>query len=231
MIARSLHVLVLCGGRGSRLRPLTDTKPKSLVDVNGRPLIDSVLGCLEGQGVTNVKLCTGFLGSKFESYVDSYTGQLELKISYLDESASMNERILEASRDITENSTILIVYGDTIADVDISLLLDDFQKNSRLPMITVFRVRSPFGLMTLEGKFVSSYEEKPMIPGFVNIGFMLLQKSDVACMDQFDSFESFLTGTIEQGLLRAHVHEGFHHTVNTLGDLIDLRSELKKREF
>src|SRR6185437_1849472 len=140
-----LTAIILCGGRGERLRPYTDTLPKALVPLNGRPLLDHVLRYLRLGGVRRFVLCTGHLAEKIESFAAGSTEFRDATICVNSGNASMIDRILDASSHVGAHA--LVCYGDTLANVDVGALLGSHRASDAAATLTIYPLHSPFGIV------------------------------------------------------------------------------------
>ncbi|MCH2663835.1 NTP transferase domain-containing protein [bacterium] len=172
--AQSPSVCILCGGRGTRLKPTTDVMPKALVQLNGRPVLDYVIEFYSRKGLKRFILCVGY---KAELIRDYYADPPEgTKIRFSDEGveASMLHR-LYALRD-TFDGSLIVSYGDTFIDLDLDLLLKTHVDREAEATIVTANIRSPFGLVKQDGQgWVTSFVEKPLLNYY--IGSFVLQRS------------------------------------------------------
>src|SRR3989338_1043127 len=121
-----VKIIVLCGGKGERLKPITEEIPKPLIEMDGKAILDHALELYSKKGFKDFVLCVGYKGEMIRTHFRDNTNY---NIEYIDsgENASMLKRIYDA-RNLSGNTTI-IAYGDTYADVDFDSLLK-FHKDS-----------------------------------------------------------------------------------------------------
>ncbi|MBA3857799.1 MAG: nucleotidyl transferase [Cyanobacteria bacterium PR.3.49] len=130
-------VLVLCGGRGSRLGSVTETAPKCLVDIGGKPFIEHQLGLLKRKGAKKVYLLTGYLSAQVEKFV-SDAGDLGLSIECLsdgDELKGTGGAVAQAAKSMS--GTMAVMYGDSYLDIPMSSVCQRFQKCARPSLMTI----------------------------------------------------------------------------------------------
>ena len=114
---------ILCGGLGTRLRPLTDTAPKPMVDVNGIPFLGHLVNQLVSQGVTRLVLMTGYLGDQIRTHFgDGKRYNCDIVYSHGFETWSTGRRLLEAG--VLLDSRFLLLYADNFALVDLHQVLE-----------------------------------------------------------------------------------------------------------
>lgn len=119
-----IPIAVLAGGLATRIRPLTESVPKAMLEVNGRPFIDLQLELLYKKGLRKVVMCTGYLGEKIKDHVDDGS-QFGLQVSY----SSDGDKLLGTGGAILKampllGNTFFITYGDTLLDDNYELLVD-----------------------------------------------------------------------------------------------------------
>jgi glucose-1-phosphate cytidylyltransferase len=222
---RSLTAVILCGGRGERLRPLTDTTPKPLLQVNGRPMLGYLLEHLIQFGIREFLLCVGYKAELFEEFARGAAGPGRIRCLNSGE-ASMTERLCEARARVVDQA--LICYADTLADVDIRSLLEAHETGNYEATITVYPYRSPFGTVAFdETGRVLRFEEKPQLPYWINIGFLLLEKRSLRRLRPDASLPEFLTELAARRALGVHRHLGRHWTANTETELRQLAAALR----
>ena len=141
-----LTVLILCGGKGERLRPLTNNMPKPLIAVNNKPILSYIFDHLTKYNVNDYVIATGYKSHKIEKYLL----ELKPKISYktvFSGDVDIIQRIKDASKYI-END-FMVLYGDTISDVDIGRLIEFHRSHNNPITITVWPLRTQFGLVEI----------------------------------------------------------------------------------
>ncbi len=209
-----LTAILLCGGKGERLKPFTDTLPKPLVPLNGRPLLAHLLSYLGTAGISRFVVCVGYKAETIEQFIRDY-GKSKWEITCVDSGdASMTDRIIDARRHFTGRA--IICYGDTIANVDIMGLLKKHQLNDALATLTTYPLHSPFGIVEFDdSERVRTFVEKPWLPYWINIGFMLCEPEAFKFLKPGSDMPDFLSALAAAGRLFTHQHSGKHLTVNT----------------
>lgn len=218
--------LILCGGRGERLRPLTNEIPKPLLSVNGRPLLAYVMRHLHDHGIRDFLLCTGYKADMFEEFAhQSSSCTWTIRCQNTGE-ADIAERLRAAQQLVRGRA--LVCYGDTLADVDLTELSRVHKSRRVEATITVFPYRSPFGIVAAdEDSMATGFEEKPQLPYWVNIGFMLCEPTALARLRPGTDFPAFLEHLARERTLAVYRHLGRHWTANTEQELRDLATQLR----
>lgn len=209
-----ITAILLCGGKGERLKPFTENLPKALVTLNGEPLLQHLLKYLAASGIKRFVICVGYKAEKIEYFIRELKdpGWEVLIVDSGD--VSMTDRLLDARAHVQGAS--LICYGDTLANVDLCALQKDHRGSGALLTMTVHPLRSPFGIVSFdEFKRVRNFEEKPLLPYWINIGFMLCHPEAFNYLKPDSDMPAFLSLLANAGALFAHEHDGRHLTVNT----------------
>jgi glucose-1-phosphate cytidylyltransferase len=230
------ELILLCGGRGVRLRPLTDLVPKALVPVRGRPIIDYIVDFFAGQGVEKMTFCTGYQGQKIRDHF-SERSDLSLTFSDLGEDASMLQRIYAASKSVANGSgdgRFLVAYCDTFLNLDLNAFLDQHQSSDMLASIVTGKFKSPFGLVEIgEGDTVAGFREKPQYDYYIGTSVfeqraMELVGPDLLEMPDGTGLVSLISRMIEQRKLGAYQHTGLNVTFNTHSEWVEAEGELAR---
>lgn len=219
--------VVLCGGKGERLRPFTESMPKPLVPLRGRPLLDHLLDWLVGQGLRRFVLCTGHKAEQIERHVAA-SPRSGVEVTCVDSGeASMADRILDARPRVPGRA--LVCYGDTLANVEVARLAEEHGRAGALATVTVHPLRSPFGIVEVDeaSRRVLGLHEKPVLPHWINIGYVLCEPAALDLLQRGSDLVAFLGRVAGLGRLQAHLHTGKHLTVNTEKERSQAESEIE----
>jgi NDP-sugar pyrophosphorylase family protein len=212
--APAVTAVILCGGRGERLRPFTELLPKSLVPIGDRPLLGHLMDYLATRGVRRFVLCTGYKKEAIESFAAGLAPS-GWQIECVDSGdAPMIDRLLDALPHVIGRA--LVCYGDTLANVDLAALTAAHERGDASATVTVHPLESPFGIVQADADgFVESIREKPRLPHWINIGFVLCDREAFGSAERGMDLVGFLDTLVRSRRLRAYRHEGRHLTVNT----------------
>jgi glucose-1-phosphate cytidylyltransferase len=215
-------VVVLCGGRGTRLQEHTHSIPKALVEIGGRPILWHVVRIYASQGVRRFVLCTGYLGEMIERFVadESWPEPVEIECvdTGLDTPTGGRIKLIEDRVDGPFQAT----YADGVADIDLGALSGFHRAHGDLATVTVVRPRSQFGVAELDGDDrVRGFEEKPQIDQWVNGGFFVFEPGVFEYLEQSSVLEreplERLSGDRQ---LHAYRHGGFWDCMDTYKDAV-----------
>ena len=216
-------VVILCGGRGTRLREHTETIPKPLVEIGGRPILWHVIRIYAEQGFCRFLLCLGHRGEMIEEFVrkDGLPAGLEIECVDTGEETPTGGRIA-AVGDRVEGDRFCATYADGVADLDLRSLLAFHRGHGRLATITVVRPELQFGVARLDGAGrVEGFVEKPRFEGWINGGFFCFERGVLAYLDEDSVLErETFERLAADGELRGYRHSGFWDCMDTYKDAV-----------
>ncbi len=176
----SLKALILCGGKGKRLRPLTDNVPKPLLNLGGKPILEWQMLLLMKHGIRNIILATGYLGEKIKEYFRDGS-DLGVKIEYQQEDP---ENPLGTAGPIKAavdrlSDVFVVLNGDILTTMNILRLLRVHRETNASVTISLVKLRSPYGIIETNGYLVTKFVEKPFLPYYINAGVYVFNKEIV----------------------------------------------------
>ena len=165
-----MKAIILAGGRGKRLKPVTDYVPKPLVPIKNIPIIDWQIKYLKKFGIKEVIICTGYKADMIESYLNMKKLGIKIKFSIEKSPLGTGGAIKKAGKMINEKS-FFVINGDTITNIDLRKLAS--KKNS----IAAIELRTKYGILEVESDKIINFKEKKEIPDtWMNAGIYHLQK-------------------------------------------------------
>lgn len=190
-----MKAFIMAAGKGTRLKPYTDTCPKCMMDINGKPLLQIWLENLEKAGIKEVLINTNHLAEKVENFLKSHKTSLKIKISR-EEKLLGSAGTLKANENFIENNeSFLIVYADNLTNTDLNALIDFHMDNKSrkdfLLTMGLFETSRPkeCGIAELNshGEIVS-FIEKPENPqsNLANAGIYVCEKKIFDFLDKKD---------------------------------------------
>ena len=216
--------IILCGGRGERLKPLTDSIPKPLIEINDKPILTYLINYLKACGLSKFIIASGYKSECISSFFKNNFTDLDIQIVDSGE-VDIITRIQDCLKFIKND--FMILYGDTLADVNFNELFNFYKDKNCLGTITLYPLKSQFGLVELNQNCqITQFREKPILNQFINIGYMLFKQSVIPDFYKYDDFVSFLHHFTEQGKLFGFKHDGIHITVNTLTELEQAKNQI-----
>jgi NDP-sugar pyrophosphorylase family protein len=215
-----MEAIVLAGGKAERLGDAAGGRPKSLVDVAGRPLVAYQIGRLAAAGVERVIMSVAAgQGDAFEAALAGLGA--EVVCAEEPERLGRGGGIKFAAQKRDEAGEVLAMNGDELVDVDFEALLARHRETGAAATVTVARPASPFGVVELtDGDVVTGFSEGGRIPYWVNCGVYVLSAGAIERFPDIGDHESTTFPELaSEGSLRAFRHEGLWLTVNTPKEL------------
>ena len=225
-------VLILCGGRGTRLQQGRDSIPKALVEIGGMPIIWHIVQCYLAAGFLNIWLLTGYLGDQIESFVDAVDWPSGARVESIDTGLDTptGGRVAAVAERLGDDDFCL-TYGDGLSDVDLGLLLAEHQSSGAAASLTAVQPQMQFGVLELDGEHVTGFDEKPQSERWINGGFICAGRPLVELLDRDSVLEKApFERLAESGQLRAHRHSGFWACMDTYKETLMLNDLYDRNE-
>jgi glucose-1-phosphate cytidylyltransferase len=219
-------VAILCGGRGARLQEHTQSLPKPLVQVGGRPILWHVISIHISHGFSDFLLLTGYRGDRIASFAADSAWPADVRIRCIDtgEDTPTGGRLHRAA-ELLEHDRFCLTYADAVADLDLGALIDHHDQAGAAATMAVVRPRLPFGVARLsgDGELVAGFDEKPVSEHWVNAGFFCMEPAVLSLLtDQSVLEREPLSALAADGRLSAFRHRGFWHCMDTYKDAVAL---------
>ena len=170
-----MQAVIMAGGRGTRLHPLTEHLPKPMLPVGDRPLMEIIIEQLREAGVKQVQITTCHKGEKIEEYFGDGKN-FGVQLSYVPEQEPLGTAgglgLLDPPKDTT-----LVINGDILTQLNFQAMLMFHRMHRAVLTMAVRRYdfQVPFGVIECEGPYVQGLSEKPSFNFFVNAGIYLLE--------------------------------------------------------
>jgi len=240
-----MRVVILCGGKGTRIRELSESIPKPMVAIGGRPILWHVMKIYDFWGWRNFILCLGYKGDMIKDYFLRYrasvcditveTAAVD-RIQYHDCDAledwrvtladtgmdtMTGGRIARVERNLEDDDDFMVTYADGLADINIEALIAFHRKHGKMVTVTAVHPAGRFGELELANDgVVTAFAEKPQVSsGRINGGFFVIKRKFV---------ESYLSNDVnlilereplkrcaEDGQLMAFKHDGYWQPMDT----------------
>ena len=239
-----MKVVILAGGKGTRISEESQIKPKPMIEIGGKPILWHIMKIYSFYGFNEFVICCGYKGHMIKEYfVDYYMLQSDSTFSLADERILVHENHIEPwkvtlvntglntmtagrilkIKEYIDSDEFLLTYGDGVSDVNIKKLLKFHYKNGRTVTITTTRPTGRFGALKInkETNQVGGFKEKAREDqSWVNAGFMVLDKKIFEYLG--DGSEMLEAGPLETGAkngeVTAYKHDGFWSPMDSMRD-------------
>jgi len=234
--------VILAGGRGTRLAEATETRPKPMIEIGGRPILWHIMKIYAAHGITEFIVCVGYKGYVIKEYFFNYhLHTADVTLNLADNSMAVHHIRAEPWRvtlvetgldtmtggrlkrvsDYIGDETFCMTYGDGVGDVDIGATIRQHEAKGRLATVTAVRPPARFGALATRDDIVESFQEKPIGDGgWINGGFFVLSPLviDRIAGDDTTWEDEPLEGLARDHQLAAYRHAGFWQPMDTLRD-------------
>jgi len=253
---RKEKVVILCGGKGTRIREETEFRPKPMVEIGHKPILWHIMKIYASYGFNDFVLCLGYKGEMIKEYFLNYEimnsdftielgsnrKHIQIHDSHVKDrwnvtladtgTSSMTGARLKQIEPYIETDNFMLTYGDGVGNIDLKKLLEFHASHKRIATITGVRPPSRFGELVTQGSTVTEFSEKPQIrEGYINGGFFALNRKvfDYLSEDEGCIFEREpLEKLANDDQLRVFFHNDYWHCMDTLRDLDILEKEWHK---
>jgi NDP-sugar pyrophosphorylase family protein len=176
----NFYALAIAGGRGERLKPLTDSIPKPMVPLNGRPMIAYQVDWMLSHGVTDVIFLCGYLGEKIQEYFgDGRRFGFNAHYSFEEQPLGRGGAVRKGMAMVPKSSrTVLVTNGDNVTDQPLSEMLELHRSRKALATMMLVPYPSQYGVVETDGAgMVTQFVEKGRLPFWINAGVYLFDRS------------------------------------------------------
>lgn len=226
---RDNTVVIMAGGMGLRLRPLTESTPKPMLPVGGKPMVQHTIESLRAEGFANFVLAINYLGNQIEEHFGDGSG-LGVRITYVKEEQPLGTGGALSLLEGSFASPVVLVNGDVLLSARLADMLDYHHSHSADITVGVkaLDTQIPFGVIELEGNHIVAMREKPVYRDFVNAGVYVLEPSVVGSVPYAVRLD--MPDLVAEWLGRRKVFAyPMHESWRDLGHVDDL--ELARRDY
>jgi len=227
-----LYALIVAGGEGQRLRPYTEDRPKGMVPVNGKPLLEYSLDWLRNNGVDHVVILCGYRadvlmdhfkdGSSRGQHIEYYVEQTPL---------GRGGAFKKGFSFVPPGEEVVIgMNGDNLNTQDLAPLLQQHRERGAAVTVILTQLRSPYGIADLgsDGR-ITGFHEKPLLPHWLNAGVYAISSGVFPMFPDLGDHEDSTFPTLAgAGRLFGFQSNAYWKAVDTVKDLIEAGKELKE---
>jgi len=241
-----VKVIILCGGRGTRLKEETEIRPKPLVEIGGKPILWHIMKIYAHYGFNDFILCLGYKGEKIKEYFLNYEAmssdftirlgnrnnirfhsnhqEKDWNVTLVDtgEEAQTGARIKRIEKYI-DSDLFMLTYGDGVANINVKSLLEFHKSHGIIGTITGVHPSSRFGEFVIKKNKLIKFHEKPQVSeGLINGGFFVFNKVFLKYLKEDDNCyleKEPLENLTSEGELMVYIHDGFWQCVDTYREL------------
>jgi dTDP-glucose pyrophosphorylase len=194
-------VVLMVGGLGTRLRPLTENIPKPMLRVGGCPILETIIKGFVDSGFTNITMCLGYKSNVIQDYFQEGSG-FGANIDYIVEEKRMGTAGALTLLTNKLEQPFFVMNGDLLTNVNFEKMLDFHEAhNSKATMcVREYDIEVPYGVVNVDNENIISIEEKPIHSFFVNAGIYILEPG---CVDLIPANEFYDMPSLFEKLIEA----------------------------
>ena len=227
IIKNTTTVIILCGGKGLRLRPVTINTPKPLIKIDSKTILEHIINQFLKFNINNFILATGYKSNVFSNFIKKKYKKLNIKVVHTGVNKDIIFRLTKSLNLAKEN--IIVCYGDTLIDININKLIKSYIVNKKKITITSYRLKSQFGILTINDNLdVTKFYEKPSLNIWFNVGYFIFNKKFKIKIEKFKTFKNFLKIMAVSKYIKSFKHYGKHITINTISELEEAKTQINK---
>lgn len=175
-----MYAFIIAGGRGERLKPITDSRPKSMAPINGTPVLEHQVRWMRSQGVTDVVFLTGYRAEAIRDHFGD-GAKFGVRAHYSHETTPLGRggAVRQGFRMVPKNEDpVLVTNGDNITNLDLSQLQTIHRDRDALATLMLTRYPNQFGVVHVDDRdMVEEFAEKRPLPLWINAGVYLFSRS------------------------------------------------------
>lgn len=241
-----MKTVILCGGKGTRMREETEFRPKPMVEIGGRPLLWHIMNIYAHYSFKDFVVCLGYKGSMIKQYFLNYEAmnndfsiqlgsrtaiqyhnnhnEADWRVTLIDTGAEAQTGArVKKIESYIDTDVFMLTYGDGLSNINIKNLLEYHKSHGKIGTVTGVHPPSRFGELVMKSDRVESFSEKPKtINGLISGGFFVFNRSIFDYLEDEDGCileKRPLENLSSDGELMVYPHEGFWQCVDTYREL------------
>jgi len=217
-----MKTVILCGGYGTRLSEETTIKPKPMVKIGNKPILEHIMSIYEYYGYNQFILALGYKSEYIKKYYKNKRKK-NINLIYTGKDTKTGGRLLRLKNYLKNEKTFMLTYGDGISNINIKQAIKFHKDHGKIATITAVRPPLSFGELKISRNKVRSFKEKPQVgQGWVNGGFFIFNNEVLNFIkdDQTMLEREPLEKLTMAGQLMAFEHKGFWKCMDTMRDKI-----------
>ena len=218
-----IPVVILCGGRGTRLQEKTAFIPKPLIEIGSQPIIWHIMKIYQTHGFNEFYLSGGYKWKMFRSFIERYNNRITAKVIDTGLKTGKGGRIFRLRKLL--KGRFMCTYGDGVSDINLEKLLKFHQKKGKIATITCVQPQNQYGIVNIKNQLVTSFVEKPKMKDWINAGFFVFEREIFNYLNENGELEGKpFENLAKDSQIAAYKHRGFWASMDTYKDYQYLNS-------
>tara|TARA_Y100001958_G_C21191929_1_gene519934 strand:+ start:755 stop:1465 length:711 start_codon:yes stop_codon:yes gene_type:complete len=215
---KNLTILILCGGKGLRLRPLTNDIPKPLIKIKNKTILENIINYFIKFKVDDFIIATGYKHHVVDKFIKKKYKNINIKTLNTGVNSDIIKRLTKLSK--YSKKYLLVCYGDTLIDINLNKYINFYMSNKKKISVTTYQLETEFGIFDIKNyNQIINFQEKPSLNLWFNVGYFIFDKKNFKLFNKFSKFENLLKFLSRKRLMKTFKHFGKHITVNTIHEL------------
>lgn len=229
-----MRAIILAGGKGERLRPLTNDRPKGMVEVARRPILGYQIAWLRRYGVTDVTISCGYLAGVIEHHFgDGRAFGVRISYAIEEEPLGRGGGFRLAMGDDPGSEPIIGTNGDIVTNLDLAAVVRRHQAAGVIATDVLVPLQSPYGIADLDERGrISGFREKPMLPYWLNGGIYVFEPQIRGLLPEVgDHEDTTFPRLAQEGQLLGYRTRAYWRPADTVKDVTELDRDLAGRDL
>lgn len=225
-----MKALILAGGEGRRLRPLTSDRPKPMLEMGGKPIIDWQIEWMKKHGINSFVISAGYMKDKITEHLGTGAKYgVDISFEIEEEPLGTGGAIKNCQSSLKGEESFVVANGDIITNLDLTMLI---KSHKNISTISLTQLKSTYGIVDTEGSKVVSFREKPLIKDhWLNAGIYVMSSKIFDYLPDRGSLENAtFPKLVESSLLDCVKFEGIYwQSIDSFKDFEDTSNDLAKK--
>jgi NDP-sugar pyrophosphorylase family protein len=229
-----MQAIILAGGKGERLRPLTDRRPKGMVEVCGRPILAYQIAWLKFYGIEQIAISCGYLAGAIQDYFgDGDRFGVQIRYALEEQPLGRGGGFRLAMRAFETDEPVVGLNGDNITNLNLRDLVAAHRAAGVLATDVLTPLQSPYGIVELDGDGrITAFREKPELPYWLNAGIYVFDPSIRDLLpERGDHEDTTFPALVARRRLLGYPTHAFWRTADTVKDVTELNQALAGRDL
>ena len=216
-----MKIVILCGGKGTRLSEETRVIPKPLVKIGNKPILVHIMNYYKKFGIDEFILAVGYKGHLIKNYFKNYKENKKIRVIDTGLNTMTGGRLLRLKKLFKKNENFMLTYGDGLSNIDIQKTLKFHIKHKKIVTLSAVRPPVRFGELKLNKTMVREFREKTQTKsGWINGGYFVLNQKIFSFLKNDNEMLEVepITKLVKRSQVKAFKHKGFWQCMDTLRD-------------
>lgn len=227
-----LTAIIMAGGKGERLRPLTETTPKPMLQIGNKPIIEHNIDRLIQYGISEIYISINYLGNQIKDYFGDGSKK-GISIKYIEETTPLGTIGSVSLIPSIENDHVLLLNSDLLTNLDFEAMYEDYRNTKAMMTVASipYQYQVPYAVLETREEVVHAFAEKPSYTYYSNAGIYIIAKEAIEKFvpkEKFYNTTDLMEAVITSGnKLTHHPHHGYWLDIGKYPDFIRAQEDIK----